>query len=1088
MNKSNTGYTLIELLIYTVIFAISVGVFSGVLITFTRVQTQTSADSELTQQLSFVQSTIQRLVRDSANIQNPAGVASSSLVLRMASSSLDPTVISSDANGIYLQQGTGEVIPITNSQVKVAQFEAIKYENPNAHAIVQVNIALTYNSQNPYQQITRALKIAIGRVSAATFDDSLIPNTNNSFSLGDATYKWKDINISNLLNVGQLITDPVAGAQNGSIYYNTSSSAFRGYANSVWSVLGGVGWAASSTNIYNTNAGNVGIGTASPGDTLDVNGSIVTTGIQDTGKTTKMWLSGAIAAKTLDYMEYSSDANAQVAYVSNATIANPISHWKMNDNAATTVVVDSMSANAGTADANTDTLDTTGKINGALLCSVSPVRAVAIGSTGFPAVNTARSVSHWVYLTSRNAIGGTFSFGYGTGDTNKGWAIDAGGTSSTTPLRVAGYSNDWSTNYTLPLNEWHLITVTYDGTNLLKLYVDGTLQDSTTSYTFATVLSTAYIGGNWDGSAAYRFNGSIDDVRIYNFVLTATEVLGLYNNNAGTELQNPQGNLQSYSEATIKTQGSYALKAVAAITTSLNKTLTRTVSPTIDLSNQTQIKFDIRASRPGSNIKIGIHDSGGTTTETTPNIASADTYQTITWDISTVTNANKDAIDQIIVTIINADAANTFYIDNLYSPSVGSLADIIFTTASSERMRIDSSGNVGIGTTVPGAKLQISNADQTYALTLEDARTGNGHWVRFTEGGTEKWVLGQVGSGVAGRADNFEIVSGNGTTRLAIASTTGNVGIGTTGPGSLLHVKHPSGNLTTRFEGLSNSYSSKMYLSSVSSGDGGMMYDAASNLSNIFSYGDLRFNVGTANISGAIGNERMVIQQGGNVGIGTTGPGSRFTVYQNVSGATTAGMELRYDGTIHRKMYMNYSGDMYFYNGTNEGYLSSAGVWTNASDISLKSNIRPIEYGLADLLKLQPRSYEMNADGLPQIGFVAQEVEGIIPELVSIGGQGLKGLSYGNLTAINTKGIQELYQKVRGVDTAENGDVAITGNVGIGTADPGSYKLKVVGTVSVNSGTNIIYRCTTAGTLPIGALTINSGNCGASADTGLSVN
>ena len=87
----------------------------------------------------------------------------------------------------------------------------------------------------------------------------------------------------------------------------------------------------------------------------------------------------------------------------------------------------------------------------------------------------------------------------------------------------------------------------------------------------------------------------------------------------------------------------------------------------IDLTGKTAIKFDIYASRTGSNIKVGIHDSGGTTTEITPNITSANAWQTITWDISAVADADKNAIDKIIVTVVNADAANTFYIDNMYA-------------------------------------------------------------------------------------------------------------------------------------------------------------------------------------------------------------------------------------------------------------------------------------------------------------------------------------------------------------------------------------------------------------------------------------
>ncbi|MCK4521956.1 MAG: hypothetical protein KAU20_05245, partial [Nanoarchaeota archaeon] len=71
-------------------------------------------------------------------------------------------------------------------------------------------------------------------------------------------------------------------------------------------------------------------------------------------------------------------------------------------------------------------------------------------------------------------------------------------------------------------------------------------------------------------------------------------------------------NLQCYSESTIKQQGSYSLKAIAKQTDSLNDNLTRTVSPTINLSGKDSIKLDARANRTGSNFKISLHNSGGT--------------------------------------------------------------------------------------------------------------------------------------------------------------------------------------------------------------------------------------------------------------------------------------------------------------------------------------------------------------------------------------------------------------------------------------------------------------------------------------------
>ena len=145
----------------------------------------------------------------------------------------------------------------------------VKYENPGGHAIVQLDFSLTYNSQRAYQQITRGLKTSIGRVTAATFDDNLFPGINSynqgnppaqGYNLGDSALRWKNLWVSGLLNVGRLTVDP-GSAENGAIYYNTTDNAFRGYRNDAWTNLG-IGWATSSANLYNTNSGNVGIGTA----------------------------------------------------------------------------------------------------------------------------------------------------------------------------------------------------------------------------------------------------------------------------------------------------------------------------------------------------------------------------------------------------------------------------------------------------------------------------------------------------------------------------------------------------------------------------------------------------------------------------------------------------------------------------------------------------------------------------------------------------------------------------------------------------------------------------------------------------------
>jgi hypothetical protein len=99
---------------------------------------------------------------------------------------------------------------------------------------------------------------------------------------------------------------------------------------------------------------------------------------------------------------------------------------------------------------------------------------------------------------------------------------------------------------------------------------------------------------------------------------------------------------------------------------------------------------------------------------------------------------------------------------------------------------------------------------------------------------------------------------------------------------------------------------------------------------------------------------------------------------------------------------------MYFWNGANEANLSSGGAWNNASDERLKENITDIPYGLAEVKQLQPKKYSMITGGEGQVGLIAQEVETIIPELVTTSGEAnMKSLSYGNLNAVLIKAIQE---------------------------------------------------------------------------------
>jgi len=116
-----------------------------------------------------------------------------------------------------------------------------------------------------------------------------------------------------------------------------------------------------------------------------------------------------------------------------------------------------------------------------------------------------------------------------------------------------------------------------------------------------------------------------------------------------------------------KEQGDHSLKVEALITNSLGDTLTRTVSPVKDLTGKASVVLWARSDRTGENFKVEYHDSGGNTIEYTIEILVADTWEKKEIDISAVDDADKDAIDQIKYTVLNADSTTIIYLDDNYS-------------------------------------------------------------------------------------------------------------------------------------------------------------------------------------------------------------------------------------------------------------------------------------------------------------------------------------------------------------------------------------------------------------------------------------
>jgi hypothetical protein len=346
-------------------------------------------------------------------------------------------------------------------------------------------------------------------------------------------------------------------------------------------------------------------------------------------------------------------------------------------------------------------------------------------------------------------------------------------------------------------------------------------------------------------------------------------------------------------------------------------------------------------------------------------------------------NANNYRID-LAAAVNGGDALMKFVAGSTNAGEIG------FYTTTNLRMLINNVGNVGIGTSNPASPLTINATAGAAQFNITRSEQSN-QGFSIQAGGGETTFNSYDGTNSVNGAYVFNSTKGSTTTERMRITSAGNVGIGIAAPTNLLHVAK-----TLPDEAIVN-------FTNPSSTGYGLYVAAASSTRYAFAINDYANNP----IMRVLGN--------GNVLINRTSTFSESGMLDVIGNASYNGITQGYGVSTnqYRRQYV-YSGDnaMYFYNGTNQAYLTSGGVWTNASDISIKKDIKDIEYGLNEIMQLKPRWYKMKEDDVEQIGFIAQEVEEVIKEVVHTDNMNMKGLSYGNLTAVLVKAIQELQEQI----------------------------------------------------------------------------
>ena len=322
--------------------------------------------------------------------------------------------------------------------------------------------------------------------------------------------------------------------------------------------------------------------------------------------------------------------------------------------------------------------------------------------------------------------------------------------------------------------------------------------------------------------------------------------------------------------------------------------------------------------------------------------------------------------------------ARTIYGDGAYP--------MVFYTNANERMRIDSSGNVGIGTTTSGARLVISGGSLPavgafnlgISSNLTTGRLGTydtGSLSSISNSSDAQSLEVSVGSS-AGYYAGMSITGSyatlnSGTMRMFTAGAErmridfrGNVGIGTTSPSNF------SGYTTLA----TNNTTGAIYEVQVN-GTATGRFQASSSEVGLYQLTANPLTLYTNN------QERMRIDSSGNLLVGVVTYANQNANGTMISPSNGVQYGMHASGSASGSAY-----NIFSYNGSTIGSIAQTGttavLYNTTSDYRLKNDATPIQNALATVEALNPVSFTW-IDGRKDDGFLAHEIQAVIPNCVT---------------------------------------------------------------------------------------------------------